>query len=140
MPGPSVPGGFRARRGDRRAQDDNSYRYGAPSTLPGFAALEMFSGPGRHRRGLYFSDGIPVSDIHERRTGDLLIRIDRDLCVGFGDCIEAAEAAFELDDEGIAAFKEDIDEVDRETLLAACDECPVDAISVLDSDGTQLVP
>ena len=81
-----------------------------------------------------------MSDIEERRTGDLLIRIDRDLCVGFGDCIEAAEAAFELDDEGIATFRAGIDEVDRETLLAACDECPVDAISVLDADGTQLVP
>lgn len=81
-----------------------------------------------------------MSDIQERQTGGLLIRIDRDLCVGFGDCIEAAEAAFELDDEGIAVFREGIDEVDRETLLAACDECPVDAISVLDADGTQLVP
>ena len=123
-----------------RAEDDNSYRYGTPSTLPGFAALEMFSRPSRHRRALYFSDGIPVSDIDERRTGDLLIRIDRDLCVGFGDCIEAAEAAFELDDEGIATFRAGIGQVDRETLLAACDECPVDAISVLDADGTQLVP
>jgi len=100
----------------------------------------MFSRPGRHRRGLYFSDGIPVSDIHERRTGDLLIQIDRDLCVGFGDCIDAAEAAFELDDDGIAEFRKGIDQVDRETLLAACDECPVDALTVLDSDGMQLVP
>lgn len=81
-----------------------------------------------------------MSDIEERRVGDLRIRIDRNLCVGFGDCIEAAEAAFELDDEGIAVFRESIDEVDRETLLNACDECPVDAIAVLDSDGTQLLP
>ena len=81
-----------------------------------------------------------MSDIQERHVGDLLIQIDRDLCVGFGDCIEAAEAAFELDDEGIAVCREGIDKVDRETLLAACDECPVDAISVFDSDGTQLVP
>lgn len=100
----------------------------------------MFSGPSRQRAKTYFSDGIPVSDIQERRVGDLLIQIDRDLCVGFGDCIEAAEAAFELDDEGIAVFRDGVDEVDRETLLAACDECPVDAISVLDSDGQQLVP
>jgi len=81
-----------------------------------------------------------VSDIQERRVGDLLIQIDRNLCVGFGDCIEAAEAAFELDDEGVAVFRESIDGVDRETLLAACDECPVDAIAVIDSDGRQLLP
>jgi ferredoxin len=108
--------------------------------LPGFAGVEMFTRPSRRRRGLHFSNGIPVSDIQERRVGDLRIRIDRNLCVGFGDCIEAAEAAFELDDEGIAVFRESIDEVDRATLMNACDECPVDAISVLDSDGTQLLP
>ncbi len=72
--------------------------------------------------------------------GELSVRIDRNLCVGFGDCIEAAEDAFELDDEGVAAFREGIDRVDRETLLAACDECPVDAIAVFDADGTQLLP
>ena len=81
-----------------------------------------------------------MSDIQERRAGDLLIQIDRNLCVGFGDCIELAEAAFELDDEGIAVFRDGVEGVDRETLLAACDECPVDAITVLDSGGTQLVP
>ena len=83
---------------------------------------------------------MPVSDTQERRVGELLFRIDRDLCVGFGDCIEAADDAFEFDDENIAVFREGIDEVDRETLLTACDECPVDAISVFDAGGTQLVP
>lgn len=84
--------------------------------------------------------GIPVGDTQERRVGDLRIEIDRNLCVGFGDCIEVAEAAFELDDDGIAVFREGIDAVDRETLLAACDECPVDAITVFDPAGKQLVP
>lgn len=81
-----------------------------------------------------------MSDIQERRVRGHLVQIDRDLCVGFGDCIEAAEAAFELDDEGIAVFKDGIDDVAHETLLTACDECPVDAITVFDPDGTQLVP
>ncbi len=36
----------------------------------------------------------------ERQVGDLIIRIDRTLCVGFGDCIEAAAEAFVLDEEG----------------------------------------
>ena len=81
-----------------------------------------------------------MSAIQERRVHGYLIQIDRDLCVGFGDCIEFAEAAFELDDEGIAIFRDGIDDVARETLLAACDECPVDALSVFDADGKQLVP
>ena len=81
-----------------------------------------------------------MSDIQERRVGGYLVQIDRNLCVGFGDCIEVAEAAFELDDEGVAVFRDGIDDVPRDTLLAACDECPVDALSVFDAAGAQLVP
>ena len=81
-----------------------------------------------------------MSDIQERRVGGYLVQIDRDLCVGFGDCVEAAEDAFELDDDGIVVFRDGIDDVPRDALLAACDECPVDALTVFDSDGTQLVP
>lgn len=81
-----------------------------------------------------------MSDIQERRVRGYLVQIDRDLCVGFGDCIEAAEAAFELDDEGIAVFLDGIDDVPHDTLLKACDECPVDAISVFDPEGRLLVP
>ena len=65
--------------------------------------------------------------------------IDRSLCVGFGDCVDAAPEAFELNDENIAIFVEP-DRVDRERLLKACDACPVDAITVWDANGEQLVP
>ena len=40
----------------------------------------------------------------ERIIEGLRIHIDRDLCVSFGDCIEAAPEVFELDDEEIAVF------------------------------------
>ena len=80
-----------------------------------------------------------MADTEERQVGDLTIRIDRTLCVGFGDCIEAAADAFVLDDEGIAVFK-DPEKVDREALIAACDVCPVDAITVWDSARNQLAP
>jgi ferredoxin len=76
----------------------------------------------------------------ERMVGDLVVRIDRLLCVGFGDCIEAAPGLFEFDDEGIVAFREHRAEIERERLLAACDICPVDALSVHDGAGQQLVP
>ena len=71
--------------------------------------------------------------------GGLRVRIDRNLCVGFGDCIEGAPEAFVLDDEGLAIFKQP-DTVERARLLAACDACPVDAITVWDEAGAQLVP
>jgi ferredoxin len=80
-----------------------------------------------------------MADFEERRIGDLTIRIDRTLCVGFGDCIEAAAEAFVLDEEGIVIFH-DPDTVDRERLLCACDACPVDALTVWDHARNQLVP
>jgi ferredoxin len=74
-----------------------------------------------------------------RRVGDLTVTIDRLLCVGFGDCIDEAPEAFEFDDEGIAILASPAD-VDREQLLKACEVCPVDAITVTDANGRQLVP
>lgn len=81
-----------------------------------------------------------LEDIEERRVGDLVIRIDRLLCVGFGDCMEPAPAPFEFDAEGIATFAAEAEGLSRESVLAACEACPVDAISVVDDGGTQLVP
>ena len=81
----------------------------------------------------------PASGVEERQVGDLTIRIDRSLCVGFADCIEEAGLAFVLDDEGIVTFLEP-DKVERERLLSACDVCPVDALTVWDSTGIQLAP
>jgi ferredoxin len=80
-----------------------------------------------------------VSDFEERTVGDLRIRIDRTLCVGFGDCVTEAPEAFVLDDTGVAVFVIP-DDVERERLLRACDLCPVDAITVWDGHGSQLVP
>jgi len=80
-----------------------------------------------------------VAGFHERGVAGLRIRIDRDLCVGFGDCVERAPEAFNLDDEGLAVFVEP-ERITRAALLAACDACPVDAITVWDDAGVQIVP
>jgi ferredoxin len=75
----------------------------------------------------------------EQAVHGLRVRIDRSLCVGFGDCIDEAPAAFRLDDEGVVVFVAP-HQVDRERLLRACDACPVDALTVLDEEGRQIVP
>jgi ferredoxin len=80
-----------------------------------------------------------VNDTVERKVGDLTVRIDRLLCVGFADCIDEAPEAFALDDEGIAEFGEEIDDVNRQRLMRACEVCPVDALSVHDTNGKPLV-
>lgn len=80
-----------------------------------------------------------MADVVDQRVGPLTVRIDRLLCVGFGDCVEAAPEAFALADDGIVAFV-DPERVERERLIRACAACPVDALVVLDADGTQLAP
>jgi len=80
-----------------------------------------------------------VSEFDERSVRELRVRIDRTLCVGFGDCITEAPEAFVLDESGVAIFVEP-DAVERERLLRACDACPVDAITVWNETGDQIVP
>ncbi|MGQ0702719.1 MAG: ferredoxin [Gemmatimonadales bacterium] len=77
--------------------------------------------------------------IEERIVHGLRVQIDRSVCVGFADCIHTAPAAFRLDDEGLVIF-EYPEECNQEELLRACDACPVDAITVWDAEGGQLVP
>lgn len=80
-----------------------------------------------------------MSDHDERRVGRLLVRIDRTLCVGFGDCVSAAPAAFALGADDVAVFVEP-ESVEPALLLRACASCPVDALTVWDESGEQLAP
>jgi ferredoxin len=80
-----------------------------------------------------------VGEADERVVGGLRICIDRTLCVGFGDCVGAAPEAFVLADDGVVVFVTP-ERVDRAQLIAACDTCPVDALTVWDETGTQLAP
>ncbi|MFI5207925.1 MAG: ferredoxin [Gemmatimonadales bacterium] len=75
----------------------------------------------------------------ERKVKGLVIRIDRDLCVGFADCIKAAADAFVLDEAGVVVFLKP-EAVERDALVEACDVCPVDAFTVWDQSGAQIVP
>lgn len=80
-----------------------------------------------------------MSEFLEKRIGRFVIRIDRHLCVGFGDCIEAAATIFQLDAEGIVAFVDPC-EIDEERALEACRKCPVDALVAYDDAGRQVAP
>jgi len=82
-----------------------------------------------------------MSDImSEQIIEGLRIHIDRDLCVCFGDCIEAAPGVFEFDDEDIAVFVSEVGPISREELIEACASCPVDALTAFDEEGKQLAP
>jgi ferredoxin len=80
-----------------------------------------------------------VADLDERLVGGLRVRIDRTLCVGFGDCVKALPEAFALDEENVVVFVAP-DSVPHDALLRACASCPVDALTVWSEEGKQLVP
>lgn len=67
------------------------------------------------------------------------VRVDRDLCIGVGNCVAIAPTAFKLDEENKAVVLEPVS-VDDDTLLEAAESCPVQAIILEDDEGKQLYP
>ena len=62
------------------------------------------------------------------------VEVDRELCIGSGDCVETAPGVFELDDEDKAVVI-DPDGEPVDTVLDAAQNCPVTAIFVAGEDG-----
>ena len=67
------------------------------------------------------------------------VRVDRDLCIGIGNCVAYAPTVFELDEENKAVVL-DPASVNDDTLLEAAKSCPESAILVEDNEGNQLYP
>jgi len=66
------------------------------------------------------------------------VRIDRDLCLGLGNCVAIAPTVFKLDKENKAVVL--TPSVDDAKLLEAAESCPENAIIIEDDDGRQLYP
>jgi len=62
------------------------------------------------------------------------IEVDRDLCIGSGDCVDAAPEVFALDDEGKAVVL-DPDGATPDEVVDGARNCPVTAIFVIGEDG-----
>lgn len=67
---------------------------------------------------------------------DLEIEIDRDVCMGSGNCVYEAPGVFDLDDAG-GSFVVDANASAEEKILAAARNCPTRAIT-LRRDGSPL--
>jgi ferredoxin len=65
------------------------------------------------------------------------IEIDRQLCSGFGSCVDAAPEVFEIDRSGVAALL--VSESDEAGVLDAAASCPMGAISVFDASSGEKV-
>lgn len=74
------------------------------------------------------------------QKNNIRIEVDRELCFGFGDCVDSAPGVFELDDEDISIVV-DPDAQDKDTIVMAAQDCPVDAIFIYDeTTGAQIYP
>ena len=60
------------------------------------------------------------------------VRVDMNLCQSHGECVLAAPDVFELGDDDVLRWREDITEEERELAQEAADACPMMAIRVED--------
>jgi ferredoxin len=67
------------------------------------------------------------------------VKVDRELCIGVGNCVAIAPTVFKLDDEDKAVVL-DPGSVEEQALLEAAESCPTNAIIIEDDGGKQLYP
>ena len=67
------------------------------------------------------------------------VRIDRNLCIGIGNCVAVAPTVFKLDKSNKAVVISP-ESVDEDTLMRAAESCPENAVIIEDDDGDQLYP
>ena len=67
------------------------------------------------------------------------VRVDRDLCVGIGNCVAVAPKVFQLDNQNKARVL-DYSSISDDKIMSAAESCPVNAIIVEDDKGQQVYP
>jgi ferredoxin len=77
-----------------------------------------------------------MSTSGEREPVALSIEINREVCMGSGNCSFWAPGVFDLDDDGIAVLV-DIDAAPEEKIVLAAQGCPTQAITLV-KDGEKL--
>jgi ferredoxin len=65
-------------------------------------------------------------------------KVDRELCVSAGACVEAAPKAFGWDDEHIAVVLPGAEQASNDKLLEVAKACPATAIMLYDEDGQEV--
>jgi ferredoxin len=58
------------------------------------------------------------------------VHVDMNLCQSHGECVFEAPDVFELGDDDVLVWKEDVGEERREAVEAAANACPMMAIRV----------
>ncbi len=64
------------------------------------------------------------------------IQVDMGKCQGYGNCVTADAAHFDLDDDGlVVVLRDTVTDTERERAAAAARSCPAEAIRLVD-DGS----
>jgi ferredoxin len=61
------------------------------------------------------------------------VHVDMNLCQSHGECVSAAPEVFELGDDDVLVWREDVDDSLRPAVEEAVDVCPMMAIRIEDA-------
>lgn len=81
-----------------------------------------------------------MSEIREKKIGNVTLRILRDECIGTVACRNVVPEVLDLDDMQIIDFVADPRDPGQARLAEACSVCPVDALELVDETGAKLAP
>jgi ferredoxin len=62
--------------------------------------------------------------------------VDHSICTGYAECARMAPGAFQLNSDNLSEFIDPPTETTDAGLLAAAEECPTNAIRVVDEAGS----
>jgi ferredoxin len=74
-----------------------------------------------------------------QREAAMKAHVDRNICIGSGNCVATAPNVFELDNEGLSHVVHPENATD-DILQEVAEGCPVEAIILEDDDGNQVYP
>lgn len=60
------------------------------------------------------------------------LEVDKNICIGCGACQAICPDVFEIEEDGLAAVKGNIDDTNKEDAIDAKEGCPVAAISEIE--------
>ncbi len=60
------------------------------------------------------------------------VHVDMNLCQSHGECVTIAPDIFDLGDDDVLTWKEDVEDARRAEMEAAVDACPMMAITIED--------
>ena len=109
---------------------------------PLFLFLPLPLGKGKGIKGIGFysrQTERPVIKLDQQDSSKMKVRVDRELCIGLGNCVAYAPTVFALDGENKAVVL-DPASVDDETLLVAAESCPQNAVIIEDDTERQIYP